>query len=213
MPFLIRGLGVLLILAALARWRQSLQAQPGELDVIQGVALPLAWGITGYGLVRLREWGRQLMLVTAATWIVVAVVGIVVQRFISTFILVILVLSVNLALLFLSKRVMALTGNRDHRGDGEPHIEGWLAAIAGLIAFGAVWLLIFFPLTVWVWNWFWGLGTGGKIFMFLFVGTYLVSLVGMTFLAPFFVAGYFHEIAKKELQPVQLSAVVDDSAV
>jgi len=196
MHILVRAIGLFLIVAALAQWREAVQAEPGEFSVVVGFALPLAWGITGYGLVRLREWGRQLMVLTCATWLVLAVVAMVVERSVSSQTFSALLLGVNLGVLFLLKRITSITRDRPLSDDAEPAIEGVLAAVASLITFGAVWFMVLFPLTKWLWDWFWGLSGSGKFMMFFFAGGYFIGLVYFTLFVPFIVATYFHGLAR-----------------
>jgi hypothetical protein len=193
----IQGLGLVIVLITLGQWSVALQADYGELDVVGGLAFPVAWGITGYGLFRLREWGRQLMLMICAGATLMAVLSVFMERRIGGEALGTLLFGVNVALLLMRRSAVAVIRRARQAADREPQVEGWLAGSAALIVFGAVWYAVLIPITAAIWNWYWVLSTVAKVVLFIVAGTYFAGLVWLTFVVPFSVAGHFFEVAAR----------------
>jgi hypothetical protein len=197
MKIAIQGLGLVIVLITLAQWNAALQADRGELDVVGGLAFPVAWGITGYGLFRLREWGRQLMLLICAGATLMALLSITMERRITGEALGTLLFGVNVAFLLMRRSAVGVIRQARQAADREPQIEGWLAGSAALIVFGTVWYAVLIPITGAIWNWYWGLSTVTKIVLFIVAGTYFAGLVWITLVVPFSVAGHFFEVAAR----------------
>lgn len=126
-----------------------------------------------------------------------AVITIFLRRSIDAEPLVSLILGTNIAFLLLRRSaIAAVTPEADSAS--EPRIEGWLAATAALVTFGALWFAILLPLTLAIWHWYWGLNGGAKLVLFIMFGSYFAGLVWLTLVVPFTVAGYFFNIAVQD---------------
>jgi hypothetical protein len=189
----LRIVGGLILLAALAQWNESVRTDPGELDVLAGLVLPAAWGITGYGLFRLRDWARQLAVMACAALVLAALLNIIVERSMGGPAIVLLLVGSNGAFLMMSR--VAVAAVRPPPPDFEPRIEGWLAASAGLIIFGSMWAVLVLPISVLMWNWYWGLGLLAKLLLFWIGGSYAVAVAWATASVPFMVANHFYRLA------------------
>jgi hypothetical protein len=195
MRLVIRCLGILIILDALVQEYAALRAGYGELDVIGDFALPIAWGIVGYGLLRLREWGRQLMLLICAQNVLGAVISIFRERHINGEAFGMLVFGVSIAFLLMRRSVVTAVQEAGSDPAREPQIEGWLAGAAGLISFGAIWYAILLPVSRAIWYWYWSLTMVAQVILFLLAGSYFVGLAWLTVVVPFYVSSYFYKLA------------------
>jgi hypothetical protein len=199
MNIAIRSLGLVILIVTLAQWSRALTAEHGELDVVQNLALPVAWGITGYGLVRLREWGRQLMLLNCAATVLYAIITIAINRFVSGETLGMLVFGVNVAFLLMRRSAVSAIAHASQGSDREPQIEGSLAGVAALILFGAIWFAVLLPITGGLWNWYWSLSIVAKVVLFVLAGSYFAGFAWITIAVPFSVASYFFDVAVREV--------------
>lgn len=196
MPLVLRGLAVLFFLGATATWNRAADAPAGTLNVVMDVLMPGSWVVAGYGLIQLREWGRQLALLITGTTILIDVVVLLFSHTLTDgwTIDVIAGITIFLALVRQSARMATRKPTADP--NHEPGVEGWLAGAGALTVFGAVWWALVGPLSLGLWSWYWSLGGTAKLLLFIFVGGYAVGFFWFTLVVPFLVAQYFYSLAR-----------------